>query len=244
MKNIKITLFFLLIAGISSSCDDFLSEVPDNRTQLDTPEKIAEVLVNAYPQGNYMEFAETMSDNVFDSGDLPRTTQNNSQYYNWQMVELTDRDTPTFYWNACYNAIAHANQALDAIKKLNYDPKLNPQRGEALLCRAYAHFMLVTFWSQRYDPATAQTALGIPYVLEPEDVLVKKYTRNTVAEVYDYIQQDLEEGLQYVTNDYENQSIARFHFNKAAANAFASRFYLMKGDWQKVIDVSNNLGNR
>jgi hypothetical protein len=38
--------------------------------QLDTPEKISEILVNAYPQANYMEFAETMTDNVFDSGDL------------------------------------------------------------------------------------------------------------------------------------------------------------------------------
>jgi hypothetical protein len=32
--------------------------------------KISEILVNAYPQANYMEFAETMTDNVFDSGDL------------------------------------------------------------------------------------------------------------------------------------------------------------------------------
>ena len=78
MRKIKITLTLLVILGLSSSCDDFLSEVPDNRTQLDTPEKISEILVNAYPEANYMEFAETMSDNVFDSGNLTLTTIKNS----------------------------------------------------------------------------------------------------------------------------------------------------------------------
>ena len=66
MKNIKITLSLLVLISISS-CDEFLSETPDNRTQIDTPEKISELLVNAYPNGTYMDIAETMSDNVFDS---------------------------------------------------------------------------------------------------------------------------------------------------------------------------------
>jgi hypothetical protein len=240
MRNIKITLALLVVLGISS-CDDFLSEVPDNRTQLDSPEKIAEILVRAYPEANYMEFAETMTDNVFDSGDLTLTRNRNTQNYNWEVLDEVNRDTPSYYWDACYRSISHANQALDAIEKLNNDPKLNPQKGEALIARAYCHFMLVTLWSQRYNPATAATDLGIPYVMEPEIVLLKKYTRNTVAEVFDYIQKDLEEGLKYVNSDYK---LPKFHFNKAAANAFASRFYAVKGDWEKVIAVSNELGNK
>ena len=47
MKNIKITLSLLLLIGFSS-CDEFLSEIPDNRTQIDTPEKISELLVTAF----------------------------------------------------------------------------------------------------------------------------------------------------------------------------------------------------
>jgi hypothetical protein len=239
MRKLKITLYLLLVLGISSSCEDFLSEVPDNRTQLDTADKISELLVNAYPNANYMEFTETMTDNVFDSGDLTMTTIKNSQNYQWEMQQDIQQDSPSDYWDACYQAIAHANQALDAIKKLGNDPALNPQKGEALIARAYAHFMLVSIWSQRYNPATAATDLGIPYVLEPETVLVKKYTRNTVAEVFEYIEADLVEGLKYVNSDYK---LPKFHFNKEAANSFASRFYLIKGDWDKVILVSNELG--
>jgi hypothetical protein len=65
-----------------------------------------------------MEFAETMTDNVFDSGDLTLTTIKNSQNYNWEMQQDINQDTPSAYWDACYSAIAHANQALDAIEKL------------------------------------------------------------------------------------------------------------------------------
>ena len=48
MKKLKLILSSLVLIGITTSCDDFLSEVPDNRTQLDTPEKISEILVNAF----------------------------------------------------------------------------------------------------------------------------------------------------------------------------------------------------
>jgi hypothetical protein len=95
MKN-KINPIALIILGLSSSCDDFLSEIPDNRTIRHT-RKISEILVNAYPQANYMEFAETMTDNVFDSGDLTLTTIKNSQNYNWEMQQDINQDTPSAY---------------------------------------------------------------------------------------------------------------------------------------------------
>nr|WP_198530124.1 RagB/SusD family nutrient uptake outer membrane protein [Flavobacterium sp. Root935] len=240
MKNIKIAFSLLLVVSLSS-CDEFLSETPDNRTQIDTADKISELLVNAYPNGGtYMDFAETMTDNVGD-GQLAETLPKNEQNYNWEMQNETNVDTQANYWDACYRAIAHANKALQAISEQGNPSSLNPQKGEALLARAYAHFMLVSFWSQRYNPATADKDLGIPYVTEPEEVLIKKYTRNTVKEVFDFIQKDLEEGIKLVGNNY---SEPKFHFTKEAANAFASRFYLIKGDWDKVLEVSEGLGSK
>lgn len=240
MKKIKITLFLLVLIGVSS-CDDFLSEKPDNRTEIDTPEKISELLVNAYPQMSYFDIAETMSDNVFDSG-MVETELKNLQNYNWEIqTETNNRDTQAYYWDACYKAIAHANKALEAIDELGNPTSLNPQKGEALLARAYSHFMLVSLWSKRYNPATASTELGIPYVTEPETDLLVTYKRNTVAEVFDFVQKDIEEGLPLITNDYREP---KFHFNKDAAKAFASRFYLIKGDWDKVIALSDDLGAR
>ncbi|MFC4479701.1 RagB/SusD family nutrient uptake outer membrane protein [Flavobacterium chungangensis] len=240
MKNLKIALSLLILICITS-CDDFLSEKPDNRTEIDTPEKIKELLVEAYPQMSYFEIAETMSDNVFDSG-LPTTIIRNEQNYNWEInTDATDIDTQAYYWDACYKAIAHANKALEAIEELGSPASLNPQKGEALMARAYSHFMLVSLWSKRYNPATADTDLGVPYVTKPETELITKYKRNTLAEVYAFLEKDIEEGLKYVTNDYKEP---KFHFNVAASKAFASRFYLVKGNWDKVIELSDDLGSR
>jgi hypothetical protein len=239
MRKLTTILPYILLISLSS-CSDFLSETPDNRTQIDSPDKISELLVNAYPQASYMEFTETMTDNVFDTGNLPKSTPLNTQNYNWEVPQDIDSDTPSFYWEACYTAIAHANQALDAISKLGNPKTLNPQKGEALMARAYAHFMLTTLWSKRYNPTTAAIDLGIPYLLEPENLLLKDYKRNTVAEDFALIEKDIEEGLKYVSNNYKNP---KFHFTPNAAKAFASRFYLIKGNWDRVLELSEGLGS-
>ena len=90
-------------------------------------------------------------------------------------------DSESQFWSASYEAIAAANQALEAIEKLGSPASLNPQKGEALIARAYNHFMLVSYWSQRYNPSSAATDLGVPYVTKPETDLVAKYKRNVEA---------------------------------------------------------------
>lgn len=242
MKNIKITLSLLILIGLSS-CDEFLSEIPDNRTQIDTPEKISELLVTAYPNRSYFPIAEVMSDNVYDT-EIRETGSIviiNEESFNWEMQSQIDIDSENAFWTASYEAIGAANQALEAIDKLGSPATLNPQKGEALIARAYNHFMLVSLWAQRYNPATAATDLGVPYVTKPETELLAKYTRNTVKEVFDFIEQDINEGMKYVTNDYKEP---KYHFNVEASKAFASRFYLIKGDWDKVLEYTEGLGSR
>lgn len=237
---IKFILSLLLV--LIFSCDDVLSEIPDNRTEIDSAEKISELLVGAYPEAGYVSFLEPMSDNADDKG--PAATSDvriNEEMYFWRDLNDDDSDTPTNYWNNTYAAIAHANQALASIEELGGGEEFNAQKGEALLCRAYGHFMLVNIFSKRYNPDTANIDLGIPYVTEPETVLIKEYDRGTVAEVYQQIEQDIEDGLPLIENEYD---VPIYHFTKEAANAFASRFYLHIGEWQKVVDHSNAaLGN-
>jgi hypothetical protein len=239
MKNIKIMLSLILLTSIAS-CDDFLSEIPDNRTFINTPETISELLVTAYPANSYFEFTETMSDNTFDHG-IKAGTQKNEQSFNWELQTELDVDTENGFWVTSYGAIAAANQALESIEKLGNPTSLNPQKGEALIARAYSHFMLVSLWANRYNPATAATDLGVPYVTKPETTLLAQYKRNTVKEVFDFVEQDIIEGLKYVTNDYKEP---KYHFNVNAAKAFACRFYLIKGDWDKVLEFSEGLGSK
>ncbi len=96
--------------------------------------------------------------------------------------------------------------------------------------------MLVNIYSKFYDPATAASDIGIPYVTEPEKNFIKQYTRGTVAGVYDMIEKDLLDGIGYI--DDKSYSVPKYHFNRAAANAFAARFYLYKRDYTKVIQYA------
>lgn len=236
MKS-RILYITIVLAGFTG-CTNFLDEVQDNRTQIDTEEKVARLLVNAYPGAQFAMFGEAMSDNADDKGTGgPGGTQSimNESAYVWADYESqTDADGPANYWSNCYEAIAQANHALAALEDLEKTTERSSAlRGEALLARAYAHFMLVNFFAMRYDPATASTELGVPYILAPEQNAIVQYHRETIAETYQLIENDLTEGLSLVGGEY---SEPKFHFTPKAAHAFAARFYLYKGEWEKVIE--------
>jgi hypothetical protein len=229
-KILLYTTFSLLLT--TTGCKKFLEKNPDNRASVTTPAQVSQLLGTAYPQANYMPFAESISDNVTDKGTGNQERTNIDPYF-FRDVSDNQQDSPEGYWNACYTAIAAANQALEAIKNASDTTLYTAQKGEALVCRAYAHFMLVTFFSRLYDANTAGSDLGIPYVTTPETVVFKKYDRKTVEYVYNMIEQDLTTGLPLI--DDTKYTVPRYHFTKAAANAFASRFYLFKGDYRKVL---------
>lgn len=236
----KLTLYAVYAIGLMlfSSCNEFLDQLPDNRTDLSTKNKIAELLVTAYPRYNYIPFCEIMSDNAGDKGGGADVTQPwNSDPYFWREPSTVSIDSPTAYWDACYYAIAHANLALEAIDNAGNKKELDPQRGEALVCRAYAHFMLVSLFSKSYDEQTAASDLGIPYVTQVEKVVEMKCDRGNVKDVYAKIEKDLLEGIPLLSDN--GYVVPKYHFTKSAAYAFASRFYLFKKDYNKVIQYSD-----
>lgn len=222
-----------------SACDDFLEENPDNRVELNTPEKAAQLLTNAYSSAAYT-FTEWMSDNVsytFGTTKLPE----HDQAYAWQEFTGIDQDTPSQFWTSTYDAVAHANEVLAVIDAMPGErAQKDAVKAEALLTRAYGHFMLVNLFAKHYDPETAGSDPGIPYVVEPETEFIKTYTRNSVEEVYDMIEDDLLQGLEMVDESFYANS-GKYHFTRNAALAFASRFYLFKGDYNQCIDYSNQL---
>lgn len=240
MKHIKTVLSFISIIGLSSCSKGFLDKEPDNRTEINSVDKVAQLVGTAYPSYGYMAMSEMYSDNVCDKGPLSSGTHTSSPYpqmYAWEEMQETGNNTPTQYWNGVYEAIAAANQALASVEEYQLGEDANPYKGEALLARAYSHFMLVTFFAKAYVPGGANDSPGIPYVDEPETVAIKQYTRGTVASVYEQIEKDIEAGIPLLTGG--TWEIPKYHFTPAAAHAFAARFYMFKGEWQKAIDHAN-----
>ena len=174
----------LATAGILSSCNDFLNVNPDNRTQIDTPEKVRQVLVSAYPENSFALMGEYMSDNV----DEYQNTYSNiaiDEMYRWKDATQVTNDTPNRLWGTYYSSIANANEALKAIEKLGGPTTelLRLCKGEALLCRAYAHFMLVNIFCMNYGMPNSNNDMGIYYMYDTDTRIGQMNPRGTVAEV-------------------------------------------------------------
>ncbi len=242
MKNYRINSYIILLLLIVStiSCDKYLEEAPDDRLELNTVEKAAKVVAESYGNASYIYtdmytdlagptgnpdangFSQTSGGNVIGVKEL--------QAYTWDDITDVFQETPTFYWDRAYAGIAQSNEVLAVIDNLEGDQKRkNAVKGEALLSRAYHHFMLVNLFGLHYDE-NASTNLGVPYILEPETEFLPTYKRNTVAEVYDLVEKDLLEGLALISDEFFSGT-KKYHFTKKAAQAFASRFYLWKKDY-------------
>ncbi len=237
----------ILLASLlfGTACNDFLEEVPDNRVALDDLDKAAQLLTAAYSVSS-PAFTDWMTDDVgFIRGTTLRPVH--TQAYAWEdfFDDPNEQDSPTFFWFETYNAIAHANEVLAVLESL---PAVTEEEkalkisveSEALLTRAYGHFMLVNLFSEHYDQRSADNDLGVPYVDTPETVFIQQYTRNTVQEVYDRVEEDMLRGIELVDDNFFANS-GKFHFNNNAAMAFASRFYLFKGEYDECIEFSTEM---
>ncbi len=237
MTHGKLTWLLAMLVALAplAACEKYLAEQPESSMEVsvNSEESIAELLTAAYPKASYFAFMETRTDNV-----APREhgQQNglNEAMYNWWEFDQEDLDTPLNYWNECYRGIAHANQALELLAAYpSKTPRIRALYGEAFLLRAYLHFMLVNLWADTYRGEQSKSAPGIPYVDEPEKRDIVAYERGSVYDVYQKIERDLKLGITLVDDAY--YAHPKFHFNKMAAYAFASRFYLFKGDWENVV---------
>ncbi len=216
------------------SCDKFLSELPDNRTEVDTPSKIQDIIVSAYPDVAPYGLLELMSDNVIDTGreyDEGYETMRGS--YRYRKIESTHYDSPHWIWESTYKSIGAANVALEEAAKYEDYDLVKAQIGEAYLCRAFSHFLLCNLFCQAYNPVTSDADLGIPYVTEPENTVFVDYDRGTVAGVYEKIAADIEAGFPLL--DDSKYKVPLYHFTRRAAAAFAAQFYLYYGKYDQVV---------
>ena len=84
--------------------------------------------------------------------------------------------------------------------------------------------------------------MGLPYMTSPEVTVRPDYSRGTVEELYQKIEADLEAGLPHISDGLHTQT--KFHFNYRSANAFATKFYMTYGKFDKAIEAATRvLGN-
>ena len=138
-------------------------------------------------------------------------------------------------WVTMYDIIRTSNSALQSLDEYakyisdtsspDYANYLQYQ-GEIKCMRAWAYFMMVT----SFGPC--------PLLLDNDQ---QDYTRSTVEHVCDYVIADLENAIPNMASAYPGEMAHPGAFTKYTAEALAARFAMLKGDWQKMQDLTADI---
>jgi len=200
-------VIYSLLAGailLTVSCSKFTDIEPKGKNLLSTTDQL-EMLLNKI-------FMMNDDDMRWMSGDVIRTFQNiptllsnpnktrPAIIYSWdetnidKMAELTAYDYT--YETGYVNIGQIANAILSRVDDASGPESVKNQlKCEALVLRAYYHYILVNKFAKAYNPATAATDPAIPYVTENWDISIPT-EKATVKEVYDNIIKDVDKAIQ------------------------------------------------
>ena len=193
----KYVLITLLI-GWLTGCSDFTEIDPKGKNILNRVEDL-DLVLNAHYDVSCEDVAFMMNDIFPQFVNVPNLLTEkiktlNGVFATWD--ETADRAALTATDDKYSNLYAIIGKVANAVL-LNIDgatgnrAKADQLKAEALLLRAWCHYILVNLYAEAYDPATAATDPGIVYILETDELAVPD-DKKTVAEVYEAILKDLD----------------------------------------------------
>lgn len=257
----RVVLFNILLCSVLffTGCNKFLEEQSQNEIR---PSSIGDLrgLMSAegYPyQITLDQITELMTDNLQCNGGqgqaaYSKTAARGRAPFTWSKEVYEDLllsdgfSNKTFVnsWETIYNQISGCNVVLDYIDKVSgTEVEKNNLRGQALVMRAYYYFLLVNMYAKPYntpgiDPANSP---GVPLRLR---LLVTDslYPRNSVAEVYHQVENDLKAGatlMKAYPQDFGAYAI--YKMSPLAAYAMLSRMYLYQEKWEQSIAYTDSV---
>ncbi len=218
----------LLLTACNSQLDVKPVNTIDAGSAVATSGDVEALLVGAYDAlgdgdvygGNIIRDAELLGDNgeIFWDGTFVAPDQI------FRKSLLVDNDQAASTWLDSYRTINIANNVLD-----NLDVVTNANRsrveGEAKFIRGLVYFALIQQYAKAWTDGTPSANPGVPLILEPTTEITEasKVSRNTVAEVYTQIIQDLTQA------ETALPASNSFFTTKGAAAALLARVYLLQG---------------
>ncbi len=226
--------------------------------------QLVEKTKNCYSKAGYAWVGEMLSDNTEDNTtnpkfdgryvlsyyperhDLTAYFPTDDQLYRWEAVSKRDGvDSPLFIWQGNYEAIAACNEVLESIEELEQAgisasdrAVIAALKGEALVSRAWHHWQLCNMFCMPYGgPVKSKDLAGIPYLTTSHLQDAAMTGNESLQDVYTLIENDLTAGLPLLDNSIHADP--KYHFGKQSGNAFASRFYLYKREYDKVVEYCN-----
>ena len=218
IQNILLSLVTGLSAMCLVSCSDFLEEYSQDTDYVRTWKDLDELLIGdcylPVHASDYLSYTSTPGSWIHLLGDEVQESQTGYTnqyatgdyreksfgYFTWQQRVGQNESYTDYYaendtWTKIYYCINIANNILASVEDVPCVTEVEKEgvhkvRGEAHFLRAYYFFWLANLYGKPYNPATAETDLCVP--LKTSDVVEdKKFTRQSVAEVYRQVLADL-----------------------------------------------------
>lgn len=238
----------MLTSGTLVSCSNFLDEVDKD---LVIPESVSqyEALLHkeAFLEVSWFYLSDFMTDDITENPSATTSAKNTyKSLYTWQRDVERDGEGQVItatnnMWQNLYSDILVANYIIEnGPNATGTDDERNYLVAEAYFVRSRSYLELVNIYAPMYDATTASSTAGVPLRLGTG--VSNDYTRASVAEVYIQIESDLHEAIRLFGNTATKMSL--WHPNADAAQLLLSRVYLYKGEWQNVVDATEQLANR
>lgn len=228
-----------------TSCGNFLNEedkdlvIPESVTQYE-----AMLHKEAFLDVSWFYLSDFMTDDITENPQATTSAKNTyKSLYTWKRDVERDGEGHVItetnkMWQNLYSDILVANYIIEnGPNAIGTDDERNYLVAEAYFVRARAYLELVNIYAPVYDAATAASTPGVPLRLGTG--VSNDYVRESVAKIYEQIENDLTESVRLFGMTATKKSL--WHPNADAAQLLLSRAYLYKGEWQKVVDATEQL---
>ena len=236
-----------VVFGLSSCLEkvpgDYIPE-SESMQNLNDAEQILTGIYTAYMSSGLYSGYLTLCPDI--QSDLVYAVQGNSNTFGniWQWdIRSTNSEVEAVY-ASLYRVIGRCNFFLDQVKELRDSmtddgeiQTLDYYTGEVYCARALAYSELIKCYCKAYDPATADTDLGVVLADSYFGEAPKK--RASLYDSYQFVLADLAKAEELLEEEYDYFDAA--YFTHASAHAIHARVALYMQDWDKAIEESSIL---
>ena len=153
-----------------------------------------------------------------------------------QYMDDANSADASYMWMSCYKMIYAANSNISGLAESDTPSEKNQLKGENYFLRAFFHLILCNLYAKPY--AFGRENPGIVLRIGTDYSETK---RATVGECYDAIVADLEEAIRLMDASTRRYKGDNGYASKEAAIALLGRVYLYMGEWQKCIDMCDQI---
>lgn len=235
--KLKYILFFSVgaLAISLSACRKYVEVEQFNRRELKYTSDFEYLLNNnTLFSSAYALPVLTSDDIVFTNEDYQaQQTDDVAWPYTWADQYIADGlEDPS--WSDSYKQIYVANEVIAGVMGSSdgTEQKKKALLAEAKVQRAYNYFVLVNQYGAIYNPQTAETAVGVPLLIQPD--LYASLQRASLEKVYTQIRKDLNEALPDIPATVVNKR----HPNKDAVHALLAVVYLHMRNFDQALDAA------